>query len=275
MGFWGGIVGSGSSREGAIGDRYSVGMPISTRPVAIVTGAGSGIGRAIARVLDASGHALVLAGRRREVLEETGRSLGGEWMARTCDVSQAEECEGLVGECVARFGRLDVLVNNAGEAPLAPIGAHTAEMIRRAFEVNAIGAACLIAAAWRVFERQHRDGLADGTRWAGGCVVNIGSMASLDPFPGFFAYAASKAAMDSMIRSCHKEGAGMGIRCFAIAPGAVETAMLRGLFDESTLPQDAVLEPEDVARVVAECVCGAREGERGEVTRVVRESGAD
>lgn len=236
--------------------------------VAIVTGAGSGIGRAIARTLSIQGHALALAGRRPEALDETGRSLPGPWIAIPCDVTDPTQCKDLVEEVASKADRLDVLVNNAGDAPLATIADHTPELIRSTLEVNALGPAYLIAAAWRVFDRLYRHSPRHGP--PSPCIVNIGSMASLDPFPGFFAYAAAKSACDSMIRSCHKEGQSMGIRCFAIAPGAVETSMLRRLFDTNTIPREKALQPEDIARVVAECVLGIRDNQMGTTIPLVR-----
>jgi NAD(P)-dependent dehydrogenase (short-subunit alcohol dehydrogenase family) len=232
-------------------------MAATMRLVAIVTGAGSGIGRAVALELDRRGCALVLAGRRLDALRETGQMLSGAWVGKRCDVADPSECERLVEEAAHEFGRLDVLVNNAGDAPRATIAGHTPDVIKRTFEVNALGPAYLIAATWRVFDRQRAKG------WSGGCIVNISSMASLDPFPGFFAYAAAKSALNSMIRSCHKEGQQLGIRCFGVAPGAVETGMLRGLFDETAIPREATLTPEAIARVVGECVVGHRDAEAG------------
>lgn len=262
--------------------------------VAIVTGAGSGIGRAVAAELSARGHLVVLAGRRVDALRATGATLRGPWVAKHCDVADPSECDRLVEETSHEYGRLDVLINNAGDAPLASIANHTPDVIKRTFDVNALGPAYLIAAAWRVFERpppiaggpehvhagtmehERRATSKDDVRGQNPrrCIVNISSMASLDPFPGFFAYAAAKSAMNSMIRSCHKEGQALGVRCFGIAPGAVETSMLRGLFSELAIPPERTLRPEDVARVVGECVAGARDEESGTTIPVVQTPGS-
>ncbi len=198
-----------------------------------------------------------------DALRHTGALLPSAWLARRCDVADPSECDRLVEETVHECGRLDVLVNNAGDAPLASIAQHTPDVIRRTFEVNALGPAYLIAAFWRVLERQVTSERGADANVRGPCIVNVSSMASLDPFPGFFAYAAAKSALNSMIRSCHKEGHALGVRCFGVAPGAVETGMLRGLFDERAIPTAMTLRPEEVARVVGECVAGKRDAEAG------------
>jgi len=238
-------------------------MAATKHPVAIVTGAGSGIGRAVALELDRRGCVQVLAGRRMDALRETGQMLSGAWLAKRCDVADPSECDRLVEETAHEFGRVDVLVNNAGDAPLAPIAKHTPDVIKRTFEINALGPAYLIAAFWRVLERQIAGERGADASVRGPCIVNVSSMASLDPFPGFFAYAAAKSALNSMVRSCHKEGQALGVRCFGVAPGAVETEMLRGLFTEAAIPREVTLRPEDVARVVGECVAGDRDEEAG------------
>lgn len=225
----------------------------SACPVAIVTGAGSGIGRASARLLSAGGYRLILLGRRRLALEETGSTLAGPWTATELDLCDA----GAIWRCVAnldqQFGRIDVVVNNAGDAPLASIDRSTPELIEQSYRVNAMAPANMIAAAWPIFQRQRR-----------GCVVNVSSMATIDPFPGFFAYAGAKASCNLMVRSCAKEGRTIGVRAFAVAPGAVETAMLRQNFTEKMLPARKCLSPDAVAQVIVECVRGERDGQNGE-----------
>ena len=89
-------------------------------------------------------------------------------------------------------------------------------------------------------------------------------MATVDPFPGLGVYAASKAALASLTRSLHNEGASHGIRAFSVAPGAVETKMLRQLFSTDQLPTDQTLEPAAVAEVVVGCIRGEREDDRGQ-----------
>ncbi len=232
--------------------------------VALITGAGSGIGRATALLLAADGWSVALVGRRRQLLEEVATEIGDDARVLTigCDIAVPEHAVGAVEETVERFGRLDALVNNAGYAPLAPIDRTTPEMIEECFGVNAVGPANLIAAAWPVFMRQ---AMRAGGAEARATIVNVSSMATKDPFPGFFAYAAAKAGVNLMAVSCAKEGAAIGVRAFAVAPGAVETPMFRGLFSEQAVGRERTLTPEHVAAVIAQCIRGERDAENGRV----------
>lgn len=223
-------------------------------PVAIVTGAGSGIGRATAVMLSRRGWRLVLAGRREERLTETAEMLAGESAVVEADVGDLAEAAEIVDAAVERFGRVDALVNNAGWAPLAPIEKTGGELLEEVFAVNALGPAAAISRAWPVFQKQKS-----------GCVVNISTMGTADPFPGFFAYAAAKTAVESMVRSCVVEGKKIGVRAFAVAPGAVETEILRANFSEKVLPGSRCLKAEQVAAVIVGCVCGERDGDNGKV----------
>lgn len=226
------------------------------RPVALITGAGSGIGRATAVLLAEAGYSLALVGRRRNRLEETGQALpdhGGEWAALPADVGDAGAAKAMVGEALERFGRVDALINNAGMAPLEPIEAHTIDLIRRTYEVNAIGPAVITATLWPHLKAQ-----------GGGCIVNVSTLGTKDPFPGFFAYAASKAAVNLMARSCANEGREIGVRAFSVAPGAVETETLRNILSEDQVPADACMTPDDVAKVIVGCVLGEYDDRNGE-----------
>jgi NAD(P)-dependent dehydrogenase (short-subunit alcohol dehydrogenase family) len=231
----------------------------SIAPSAVITGAGSGIGRATATALSKSGYELVLVGRKRKTLAQTAALCGDGAEIVVGDVGDAGVCRAMVAQAVERFGKLDLLVNNAGTAPRLPIDKTTPKVIDEAFRVNALGTAYAIHAAWPVMVKQK-----------GGCIINVSSMGTIDPFPGFFAYAASKAAVNLMAKSCAQEGAAHGIRAFAVAPGAVETQMLRDLFNEQVLPRDKCLSPEDVARVIVECAIGKRDKHNGQVIPLER-----
>jgi NAD(P)-dependent dehydrogenase (short-subunit alcohol dehydrogenase family) len=230
-------------------------MTPGNQRVALVTGAGSGIGRCVSLRLAGAGYAVALVGRRAEALRQTVSLMapGAEAIALVADVADAAGCAESVDRCVARYGRLDVLVNNAGAAPLASIDRTTPELLEACFRMNALGPAMMIARAWPRFAAQRS-----------GCVVNISSMATADPFPGFFAYAAAKAGVNLMAKSCAKEGRAIGVRAFAVAPGAVETAMLRANFGERAIPAGRCLAPDDVARVVMECIDGAHDDRNGD-----------
>lgn len=222
--------------------------------VAIVTGATSGIGQATADLLADEGWGLVLAARTPENLERTVERIGRGCLGVPTDIGDQHECIRLIDRAVDHFGRLDALVSNAGVAPLASIGETTPAMIDEAFRVNAIGPAYLVSRAWPIFVKQ-----------GAGRIVHVSSMATDSPFPGFFAYAASKAAVNLMAKSAHEEGHRDGIRSWAVAPGAVETPLLRSLFNEQTIPKQRTLSPETVAGVIVECLGGDRDGASGEV----------
>jgi NAD(P)-dependent dehydrogenase (short-subunit alcohol dehydrogenase family) len=224
---------------------------VSAASVAIVTGAGSGIGRGAAGLLAAAGWRVALVGRGRAALERVARDAGSSAAERTLvlarDVGRPDDARAIVVETVARWGRLDALVSNAGTAPVRDIEATDEALLAEVFAVNAFGPALAIARAWPTFVRQRS-----------GVIVNVSSMAAVDPFPGFFVYAASKAAVASLVRSAAREGAAIGVRAYAVAPGAVETPMLRAIVSEDDLPRSATLDPAGVARVIVECVLGHR-----------------
>lgn len=224
------------------------------RAVAIVTGAGSGIGREVSRQLGERGWALALVGRRREPLEETARLVGTTSLVVEADVGEASAAQRMVDRTVSHFGRLDALVNNAGYAPMTPVDRHTARMIQDVFNINAVGPAAAVARAWETFERQ-----------GGGRVVFVSSYATRDPFPGFFGYASAKAAVNMLARTTAGEGRAINVKAFAVAPGAVETPMLRSILPTEVLPAERTLSPEVVARVIVECAAGERDHENGKV----------
>lgn len=231
------------------------------RPVTIVTGAGSGIGRATAVLLAERGHALTLVGRTEGKLHETAALCAGAGAAPivlACDLADRDAAHEAVDRTIAERGHLDTLVGCAGSAPRAPIEHTTDDVLDEAFRHNVLATAYLIVRAWPHFKERRS-----------GCVVAVSSLASSDPFAGFFAYAAAKSAVDSFVRSMHGEGARLGIRAFCVNPGAVETPMLRRNFPESVLPASATLPPSAVAQVIVDCIDGRREQDRGR-TIVVR-----
>jgi NAD(P)-dependent dehydrogenase (short-subunit alcohol dehydrogenase family) len=227
-------------------------------PVAIVTGAGSGIGRAVCGLLANAGYRLSLVGRREAKLQETmdgiaARSAAApEMLILSADLASAQQAMSVVDMTVEQWGRVDALVHAAGNAAVVSIDRTDEDLLYRTFAVNTFAAAYLIARLWPVFRKQR-----------GGCIVNVSTMGTSDPFPGFFVYAAAKAALESFTRSVAKEGADAGIRAFSVAPGAVETDMLRANFSERQVPHRHTLDPLDVAHVICDCVLGRREGETG------------
>ncbi len=219
------------------------------RSVVLITGAGGGIGRATSQRLAARGHAVALLGRTVASLEATAESLPADVPALLLevDLSDADSCVDAIQAIKARFGRLDAIVNNAGVAPQVPIQDTDARLVRETIDANLVGPIVLVSQAWPLLVN------------ARGCVVNVSSMASIDPFRGFTAYAASKSGLDSLTRSIMAEADETGIRAFTLNPGIVETPLLRQLFDESIVPRGAAMDPADVAEEILACIDGLRD----------------
>lgn len=232
---------------------------MTDQPVAIVTGAGSGIGRATALRLSAAGHHTVLVGRTAAKLEQTRALLVPGCAAadvETVELSKSEAVRDLVRRVADRHGRIDAIANVAGDAPLLPIERVTADIWRRCIDTNLSAIVDMTAAVWPVFRRQQA-----------GTVVNVSSLASFDPFPGFAIYASAKVAVNMFTRCTASEGAAIGVRAVCIAPGAVETPMLRALFPEAQLPRASALDPDTVAALICDCISGKRSFEAGETIR--------
>lgn len=221
--------------------------------IAIVTGAGSGIGRAVAEQLGAAGYCVVLVSRNRRKLEDTAELVEGDTFIYPADVSDPEAVKMLLEDVVASFGRVDALVHVAGYAEVLTIEKITPEHWRKTVDVNLSAAVLLTAAVWPTLMAQKS-----------GIVVNVSSMASVDPFPGFAAYAAAKIGVNMFTQCTAREGEPIGIKAVAVAPGAVETPMLRSMFDQSMIPADKTLDPHAVADVICECISGEREFQSGE-----------
>jgi 3-oxoacyl-[acyl-carrier protein] reductase len=153
------------------------------------------------------------------------------------DVGDPDQAAVLIHRAESKFGRVDVVVNNAGIAPLTPIVEMSDEQYRACIQVNADAVFYTTRAAWPIMTRQQS-----------GVIVNISSVAALDPFPGFAVYGACKAWVNLFTKAAASEGERVGIRCYAVGPGAVETRMLRGPFPN--FPAHLTLAPEEVAEVV-------------------------
>ncbi|MFC8512187.1 SDR family NAD(P)-dependent oxidoreductase [Streptomyces sp. NPDC057257] len=191
-----------------------------TGRTALVTGAGSGIGRAIALALAAEGAQVAVAGRRREPLDETVRLIeeqGGKALAVTADVTDATEVGALVDAVVDRFGSLDVAVNNAGVfrggQPLADL---PEDDWRAQLDTNVTGVFLALKAQIRRMRQQP----------SGGAIVNIAStFGAHTRQPGAAAYSATKAAVSVLTRGAALDHIRDGVRINAVSPGAVETPM--------------------------------------------------
>ncbi|MFI2435474.1 SDR family NAD(P)-dependent oxidoreductase [Streptomyces sp. NPDC018693] len=185
----------------------------------LVTGAGSGIGRAAALAFAAEGARVVVAGRRRPALEETvalAERAGGSAVARVADVSRATDVEALVRGVAEEFGSLDVAVNNAGVFRGGPTADLAEDDWRTLFDTNVTG----VFLALRAEIRQMR------TQTHGGAIVNVSSnLGRHMQVPSTTAYAASKAAVTSLTRGAALEYIADGVRINAVSPGATDTTM--------------------------------------------------
>jgi NAD(P)-dependent dehydrogenase (short-subunit alcohol dehydrogenase family) len=226
---------------------------LSTSPVAIVTGAGSGIGQAAAITLARLGYRVALIARTTSTLEHTASQCVGETMILPADVSKPESASHIVNAIMDKWGRIDVLLNIAGSAPNMPIEQTTPANWRACIDSNLSSTVLLTSQVWPIFQKQRS-----------GFVGNVSSLASVDPFPGFAMYAAAKAGVNMFTHSAGQEGMPINVRVVAVAPGAVETPMLRSLFSESIVARDRTLTPQAVAQVLIDCLQGKRAFRNGE-----------
>jgi NAD(P)-dependent dehydrogenase (short-subunit alcohol dehydrogenase family) len=205
--------------------------------VALVTGAGSGIGRAVARRLAGAGYVVALAGRRRDALEATLAELPAQpgAFAVPADVCEPSSVEALFDVVARRAGRLDVLVNNAGTfGPSAPIADYPHDGWSSAIATNLTGAFLCAQAAFRQMIRQ---------RPSGGRIINNGSLSAQVPRPNAVAYTASKHGITGLTRALALEGRPHGIACGQIDIGNAATEMTQQM-QAGVLQADGSIEAE-------------------------------
>jgi NAD(P)-dependent dehydrogenase (short-subunit alcohol dehydrogenase family) len=218
----------------------------SSRKTAIVTGAGSGIGRAAALALMNEGYSVALAGRRPEALAETVARAGGDSsrsLAVPTDVTDPSSVQRLFAATVRAFGRVDVLFNNAGAGtPPIPLEELELEMWQRVVDVNLTGAFLCTREAFRVMKAQ-------GPR--GGRIINNGSISAHVPRPNSAPYTATKHAITGLTRSTALDGRQYDIACGQIDIGNAETEMTAKMKDGILQANGSVaVEPTfDVAQV--------------------------
>lgn len=176
---------------------------------------------------------------------------------RCVDMADTGAVTALVAEVTSALGPVDVLVNNAGVAQQVPVGETSPELFAQTLAVNLNGPAAAIAALWPQFVAAGR-----------GCIINVSSLAQFDPFPGFFAYAASKAGLHLLTVVANNEGAADGIRAFTVAPGVVNTDLHRQLMPEG-VPAEFRHEPDEVAALIEEIVAGEHDSLAGGTLAVV------
>jgi NAD(P)-dependent dehydrogenase (short-subunit alcohol dehydrogenase family) len=195
-----------------------------TSKIALVTGAGSGIGRACATALMDAGWTVVLAGRRPEELDATAAHAPGQALAVPTDIADEAQVEALFAQIQARFGRLDLLFNNAGAGAGGRLEDLSLEAWRRVVDVNLTGAFLCTRGAFRLMKAQSPQG---------GRIVNNGSISAHVPRPFSVAYTATKHAITGLTRSTSLEGRAYDIACGQIDIGNAQTemtaAMARGV----------------------------------------------
>ena len=220
-----------------------------TGKVAIVTGAGSGIGKAIAIDLASRGCNVAVCGRRLEPVQETAADIaaaGRKSMAASVDVSSGESVAAFVADVMKAFGRIDILVNNAGVTRDNLLIRMSEEEWDDVLSTNLKGAFLLSKAVARPMMKQRS-----------GAIVNISSIVALTGNPGQCNYSASKAGLLAMTKSLAKELASRNIRVNAVAPGFVVSRMTDALPEDlrqtmlSQIPAGRFGEPSDIAKAVA------------------------
>ena len=202
----------------------------------MITGAGSGIGRASAVALAGAGFTVVLAGRRREPLEAAAAEAGGDAVALTCDVRDPASVAALFAEIDKRLGRLDVLFNNAGVGT-APVPLEDLELGQwsTVMETNVTGTFLCTQEAFRLMKHQSP---------RGGRIINNGSISARVPRPLSAAYTAAKHAVTGLTRSTSLDGRAYDIACGQIDIGNADTDMTESTRTTGVLQADGLVERE-------------------------------
>jgi NAD(P)-dependent dehydrogenase (short-subunit alcohol dehydrogenase family) len=194
-------------------------LPFATQ-TAVITGAGTGLGAAVALVLAKRGAFCVLAGRRAGPLAAVAEKItaaGGAAEAVTADVAEPGQVERLVARAVEARGRVDILVNAAGMFQMAPFEATSLELFDKTLAVNLRGAFLCCRAVWPLMRQA-----------GGGQIVNLSSVAGVRGFEGNTAYSASKFGLNGLSAVLALEGRPHNIRVLAVCPAAVDTAVWEG-----------------------------------------------
>jgi NADP-dependent 3-hydroxy acid dehydrogenase YdfG len=218
--------------------------------VVVITGASSGIGATTATLLAGRGAKVVLGARRQDRLNRIVKDIsaaGGTAISFAADVTRRPEVEALVNGAVASFGRVDVMVNNAGVMPMAPIQLLKVDEWDRQIDVNIKGVLYGLAAALPHMEKQKS-----------GHIINLASVFGIKVFaPGGTVYCATKAAVRSLTEGLRVELHSQNIRCTMISPGAVATELPESSSDEATrrsvreFVDKIAISPESVASAIA------------------------
>jgi len=204
---------------------------------AIITGASRGIGAATAALLARLGVSVVLAARSESDIRHNARVIrenGGQAEAVTCDVSQYKDVQALISQCESAFGRLDILINNAGVIePIGHLATSDPQVWTHAVDINFKGVYHGMRAALPVMLAQQQ-----------GTIINVGSGAAYSPMEGWSHYCSAKSAAQMLTRCADKEAAGSGIRVLGLSPGTVATEM-QVLIKASGVNPVSQLDPSD------------------------------
>jgi len=238
-------------------------------PVVLITGALTGIGRATALAFAHEGARIVVSGRRDDAgqaLATELRALDAEVEFVRADVRRDEEVSNLVTKTLERFGRLDVAVNNAGsEGEPGPVTEQSAESYAATFDTNVLGTILSLKYEMRVM-------LAQGQ----GSIINLSSVLGSRGAPGASIYVASKHAVEGLTKSAALEGATLGVRVNAVAPGPVETEMLTRFSGSAekkgrlvaSVPAKRVGRPEEIAQTILFLASDKADFLTGQIIRV-------
>jgi NADP-dependent 3-hydroxy acid dehydrogenase YdfG len=195
--------------------------------VVVITGASSGLGEAAARLLSQQGRTVVLAARRDDRIMALAAELeanGGKALAVKTDVADAEQVKALVDQTIHEFGRIDVMLNNAGLMPLSPLDRLKIDEWDRMIDVNIKGVLYGIAAALPHMQRQKS-----------GHIINVSSVAGHKTSPNSTVYSATKFAVRAISEGLRQEVKPYNIRTTIISPGAVKTELLNTISDEDIM----------------------------------------
>lgn len=193
----------------------------------LVTGTSSGFGRAIARAALSRGDTVVGTARRAERLDDFIREApGGKAHALSLDLTGTEGIQRAVEEVLDRFGRIDVLVNNAGYGQVGAVEETTDEELRSIFEVHVFGPAALARAVLPAMRKQRS-----------GAIVQVSSFGGQVAYPGFSAYCATKFALEGFSEALAAEVAPMGVKVLIVEPGAFRTGFSGGLVESQAFPE--------------------------------------
>ena len=207
--------------------------------IAVITGASAGIGRAIAQMFAAEGAHVIIVARSMSKLEELRsqiESSGGSATIEIADVSAEDQVEAVFGRCRERFGRVDVLVNNAGVTTRSATDELPLAEWKRVMDINVTGAFLCARAALRVM-KPHKSGK----------IINIGSLAVKSPRPNSAAYTTSKFALEGLTKSLAVDGREFGITACVIHLGNTQSEFWRGREELAT--REGIMPADQVARV--------------------------